>query len=142
MTQLRIVVIACAVALAGVACSSSSSSSASSTEGGIGATEQDFSITVSPSSAPAGELSFTITNNGPSAHEFVIVKSDEDPGSFEVGKDGTVPEDKLDVIDEQEDIAPGTSPTLTTNLEAGSYVFICNIPGHYQQGMHVGFTVT
>jgi uncharacterized cupredoxin-like copper-binding protein len=28
------------------------------------------------------------------------------------------------------------------SLEAGAYVLICNIPGHYQQGMFVGFEAT
>ena len=137
--------IGCALALVSVGCSSSStSSSASSAAGGIPATEQDFSISVSPGSATAGEVSFTITNNGPSTHEFVVVKSDgdKDPGSLKVGKDGTIDEDTLNVIDEQSEIAPGTAPTLTTNLDAGSYILICNLPGHYAQGMHVGFTVT
>jgi uncharacterized cupredoxin-like copper-binding protein len=53
-----------------------------------------------------------------------------------------VPEESLEVVDEQEEIAPGTAPTLTTRLEAGSYILLCNLPTHYQQGMHAGFTVT
>jgi len=57
-------------------------------------------------------------------------------------KDGIVPEDSLDLIDEQEDIAPSTTATLTVDLEAGSYILMCNVNGHYQQGMHAGFTVT
>ena len=143
MIRFRIAAIGCAMALAAAGCSSSSSSSgASIPEGAVGVTEQDFSISVSSSSAAAGDVTFAITNNGPSAHEFVIIASDEDPASFEVGDDGTVPEESLDVVDEQEDIAPGTTPILTTSLDAGSYVFICNLPGHYQQGMHAGFTVT
>jgi uncharacterized cupredoxin-like copper-binding protein len=144
-----VVAISCALVLMSVGCSSSSTSSsastsgsANSTAGGIAATEQDFSISVSPSSATAGEVSFTITNNGPSPHEFLVVKSDKDPGSLKVGKDGTVDEDTLNVIDEQSDIAPSAAPTLTTNLDAGSYILICNLPGHYAQGMHVGFTVS
>ena len=139
MVRTRIVVaLACALSLAAVGCSSSSSSA----EGGIGVTEQDFTISVSPSSVAAGSVTFNITNNGPSAHEFLVVKSDEDPGSLTVDKEGIVPEDSLDVIDEAEDIAPGTAPTLTVDLEAGSYILMCNIVGHYQQGMHTGFTVT
>jgi len=31
---------------------------------------------------------------------------------------------------------------LQTNLEAGSYVIICNLPAHYESGMHTAFTVT
>ena len=139
MVRTRLIVaLACTLSLAGIGCSSSTSAA----EGGIAVTEQDFSVAVSPSSIAAGDVSFTITNNGPSTHEFVIVKSDADPGSLEVGDDGTVPEDSLDVVDEQEEIAPNTAPTLATNLEAGSYILMCNIAGHYANGMHTGFTVT
>ncbi len=139
MVHTRIAVaLACALSLAGVGFSSSSSSA----EGGIGVTEQDLTIAVSPSSVAAGSVTFNITNNGPSAHEFLVVKSDEDPGSLTVDKEGIVPEDSLDVIDEAEDIAPGTAPTLTVDLEAGSYIPMCNIVGNYQHGMHTGFTVT
>jgi uncharacterized cupredoxin-like copper-binding protein len=52
-----------------------------------------------------------------------------------------VEEDKVDGIDEAEDIAPGTTATLTTDLKAGSYVIICNLPTHYESGMHAAFTV-
>ena len=140
MTYRRVfIALACAASFAAVGCSSSSSSPG--TEGGIAVTEQDFSIAASPSSAAAGEVSFDITNNGPAAHEFLVVKSDEDSGSLTV-KDGIVPEDTIDLIDEQEEIAPSTNTTLTVDLEAGSYILMCNLNGHYQQGMHAGFTVT
>ena len=46
------------------------------------------------------------------------------------------------MVDEAEDIAPSTTATLPIDLEAGSYVIICNLPGHYQQGMNVGLKVT
>jgi uncharacterized cupredoxin-like copper-binding protein len=137
MLRTRIVVAIGAVALATVGCSSSSSSA----EGGVAATEQDFAISVNPGSTAAGDVTFTVTNNGPSTHEFLVVKSDKDPASLPV-EDGIVPEDGLDVVDEIEDIAPGTAPTLTVNLEAGSYILMCNITDHYQAGMHTGFTVS
>jgi uncharacterized cupredoxin-like copper-binding protein len=130
-----------AVALATVGCSSSSSESGGGGEGDVNATEKDFSISLSSSSVPAGDVTFAVTNEGPSTHEFVVIKTDEDPASLPV-ENGTVPEDSLDVVDELEDVAPGTSPTLDVNLEAGSYALICNISGHYQQGMHAGLTVT
>ena len=47
------------------------------------------------------------------------------------------------MIGEAEDIAPSTSADpLTLTLPAGHYVIICNLPGHYQQGMNVGLKVT
>jgi uncharacterized cupredoxin-like copper-binding protein len=36
---------------------------------------------------------------------------------------------------------PGTTKTLTIDLAPGHYVFLCNLPGHYQSGMHVDVTV-
>ena len=140
----RLTITTAAVALLGaVACSSSSSSSSagSSDTGGVSATEKDFSIDLASSSAPAGSVTFNISNEGPSAHEFVIVKTDDAPDALPV-KDNTVEEDKVDVVDEAEDIAPSTTATLTTDLEAGSYVIICNIPTHYGLGMHAAFTVS
>lgn len=31
--------------------------------------------------------------------------------------------------------------SLSVNLELGAYVFICNLPAHYSQGMYVAFKV-
>ena len=36
----------------------------------------------------------------------------------------------------------GATEELTVDLEAGSYVLVCNIPAHYRQGMSTPFTVT
>jgi uncharacterized cupredoxin-like copper-binding protein len=140
----RISVAAVALAFLGaIACSSSSSTttSAGGDTGGVSATEKDFAISLASSSAPAGSVSFDITNEGPSAHEFVVIKTDDAPDALPV-KDGTVEEDKVDVVDEAEDIAPSTTANLTTDLEAGSYVIICNVTGHYEAGMHTAFTVS
>jgi uncharacterized cupredoxin-like copper-binding protein len=140
----RLTIVTAAVALLGaVACSSSSSttSSAGSDTGGVSATEADFSITLATSSAPAGSVTFNISNQGPSTHEFVVIKTDLAPDALPV-KGNIVEEDKVDGIDEAEDIAPGTTATLTTDLKAGSYVIICNLPTHYESGMHAAFTVS
>jgi uncharacterized cupredoxin-like copper-binding protein len=142
----RITIAAAALALVGgAACASSSSSTSSSAggsdAGGVSATEKDFEIDLGSSTGSAGSVTFNISNEGPSTHEFVIVQTDDAPDALPT-KDGAVDEDKLTVVDEQEDIAPSTTATLTTDLEAGSYVIICNIPGHYELGMHAGFTVS
>ena len=137
------------LAIASVACSSDSSSSpagttATSPAGGgtaIAATEKDFSIALDSTEVAAGEVTFTINNEGPSAHEFVVIATDTAPGDLPV-KDGLVEEDGITVVDEAEDIAPSTTASLPIDLEAGSYVIICNLPGHYEQGMNVGLTVT
>jgi len=133
-----------ALAIATVACSSDSSSSSgsdTSTSGEVASTVKDFSITLDPTEVAAGQVKFTINNEGPSTHEFVVVQTDTAPGDLPV--DGAlVSEDGIDVIGEAEDIPPSTTVDLVLTLEAGQYVIICNIEGHYAQGMNAGLTVT
>jgi uncharacterized cupredoxin-like copper-binding protein len=112
--------------------------------GGIGATEVDYSITLDESSAAAGEVTFDVTNEAEQPHEFVVFKTDLAEDALPVDADGNVDEsgEGVELIDELEDIAPGDNPSLTVNLDAANYVIICNIPGHYKQGMHTTFTVS
>jgi len=113
-------------------------------DGGIGATEADYSITLDESSAPAGEVTFDVTNEAEQPHEFVVFKTDLAEDALPVDADGNVDEegDGVELVDELEDIAPGDNPSLTVTLDAASYVVICNLPGHYKQGMHTSFTVS
>jgi uncharacterized cupredoxin-like copper-binding protein len=110
-------------------------------DGTIVTTEKDFAIGLEESSTPAGSVTFDITNDGPSTHEFVVFKTDLAQDALPV--DGsTVSEDTLDLVDEAEDIAPGVGTSLTVDLEPGAYVVICNVEGHYKAGMHAALTVT
>ncbi len=42
---------------------------------------------------------------------------------------------------EQSELGSGKSASATFDLSPGKYVFICNLGGHYQNGMYAGFTV-
>jgi uncharacterized cupredoxin-like copper-binding protein len=110
----------------------------------VDVTEKDFAVAASPASASSGDISFSVTNDGPSVHEFVIFSTDLDPDALPTNDDGTVDEEGEGVthIDEIEDIAVGSTATLDVTLDPGSYVFICNLPGHYAAGMHTSFTVS
>jgi uncharacterized cupredoxin-like copper-binding protein len=44
-------------------------------------------------------------------------------------------------IDEIPGLNKGDSKDLTVDLKPGKYVVICNLPTHYQLGMHAAFTV-
>jgi uncharacterized cupredoxin-like copper-binding protein len=44
-------------------------------------------------------------------------------------------------VDEIEDITPGSTANLTVDLDAGTYVVMCNLPGHFERGMHAVFEV-
>jgi uncharacterized cupredoxin-like copper-binding protein len=117
----------------------------------VDVTVQEFAVIPASSSAPAGDVTFDVTNEGPDdTHEFVVFKTDLAPDALPTAEDGSVDEEGegVELIDEIEDIAVGDTPTLTVSLDAGSYVFICNIVeeeggetiAHYQQGMRVAFT--
>ncbi|MGA9533199.1 MAG: sulfocyanin-like copper-binding protein [Anaerolineales bacterium] len=102
----------------------------------------DYQIQLASSTASAGEVTFNIENTAQDVeHEFVIVKTDLSPSDFPTDDNGDVPEDQVDIVTEQEAIEPGTSATLVANLEAGHYVLMCNLPGHFMQGMYAEFTV-
>ena len=135
MVVRRYAVALVAVTLAAVSCGGG---------GGVEATLQDFSITLDSDSAPAGEVTFNIQNDGPSVHELVVFKTDLAPDALPTIEEDGIPVvdeegEGVELVDEVEDIAVGDSPDLTVNLEAGSYAIICNIPAHYQQGMYTGF---
>ena len=108
---------------------------------GTGATLTDFAIALESENLTAGSTTFDIVNDGPTVHELEVFRTDLAHGALPV--DGsTVADDQLEIVDEVEDIAPGTATSLTVELPAGQYVVICNIADHYEAGMHAGITVT
>ena len=117
----------------------------------IDVTLQEFAVIPGSSSAPAGGITFEATNEGPEDdHELVVIRTDLELDALPTSDDGSVNEegDGIEVLDEIEEFPVGETRSLTIDLEAGSYVLICNIydaseqEAHYQEGMRVGFTVT
>lgn len=103
----------------------------------------DFKIALSSTTAAAGKVTFDVTNDGPSVHEFVVFKTDLAPDELPTNADGDVEEgEDFDPLDEIEDIEKGANPTLEVDLDAGHYVFVCNIPSHYSSGMSAELTVS
>jgi uncharacterized cupredoxin-like copper-binding protein len=154
----RVAIIASLVAalsLVAAACGSDSSDHEGRTtrESTVDVTLQEFAVRPEQDSAPAGDVTFNVGNVGPEdTHEFVVFKTDLAADALPTSPNGSVDETGkgVELIGEIEDIAPGdTPPPLTVSLDAGSYVFICNIVEeegqdtivHYQQGMRTGFTV-
>jgi uncharacterized cupredoxin-like copper-binding protein len=116
----------------------------------VDVTLKEWSVTAASASASSGDVTFSVTNSGEEPHEFLVIRTDLAPDALPTGDDGKVPEEEIDIIDEIEPFAAGTTEEITLNLEAGSYVLICNIvetvPGeepesHYVNGMRTGFTV-
>ncbi|ANP71979.1 iron uptake system protein EfeO [Cryobacterium arcticum] len=81
--------------------------------------------TVSAAEAPAGNVSFTVTNSGDQVTEFYLLA-----------------EDGLRIVGEAENIGPGLSRDLVVQLAAGSYITSCK-PGMTGDGIDkTAFTVT
>jgi uncharacterized cupredoxin-like copper-binding protein len=74
-------------------------------------------------------------------HEVIVVR---DSGAKELPfdtKQNRVIEARIRSLGEIADLAPGKTGKLTVNLKAGTYLLICNQPGHYKDGMTAKVTV-
>ena len=101
-----------------------------------------YAIAPSADTMKAGDVTFHVTNNASDqVHEFVVVQTDLAADQLPLDANGDVSEDGITVVDEVEDVEQGASQDLSVNLTAGHYVLMCNLPGHFKQGMHVDFTV-
>jgi uncharacterized cupredoxin-like copper-binding protein len=104
----------------------------------------DFHVRRSAAVVPAGLVRFHLVNNGPSTHEFIVVRTDRAPDKLPLQRDGlTVDEEGpgVDHVDEAEGLDIADRRTLTLSLAPGHYVLFCNMEGHYLGGMHGAFTV-
>ena len=155
----RILAVVALMSLLLAACAQSASESpaasaagASAAPGGttVNVTVLEWAVVPDPASVAAGVVTFVVTNEGPvDVHEFVIMRTDLDPGTLPTDATGAVDEAGagMEVIDEIEDIAVGDTAEVTATLEAGSYVLLCNIydeteqEAHYDMGMYIAFTV-
>jgi uncharacterized cupredoxin-like copper-binding protein len=108
----------------------------------VAVNEQSFSM---PSETiEAGDVTFSASNEASSVHELEVftVPDGVDATSLEITNNVADTEGAgMDVVDEVEDIAPGTTADLTVNLDPGTYALICNLPGHYAEGMVLEFEV-
>ena len=128
------------VGLAG--CGADPSDSGGGTSNSVNGVVKEWSVTVDAGSAMAGEVNFTVANQGSIGHEFLVVKTDIEVGKIPLDGDHfPEPADGLEVIDEIGEFPKGTTESLTLMLEPGKYQLVCNLPGHYAAGMHVGFEV-
>lgn len=132
--------------------------------GQITATLSEWSIALSSATAPSGQVTFAISNQGTALHEFLVIRTDmmaaDMPvkdhmldieamgGAMDTGMDmpGMPPEGGMEhpagTVGEVEDIpAGGTTQLSLDNLQPGHYAIVCDIATHYELGMHADFTV-
>ncbi|MGI8623769.1 MAG: plastocyanin/azurin family copper-binding protein, partial [Solirubrobacteraceae bacterium] len=100
---------------------------------------KEYSFAPSAIAAKAGKLHLTLENKGAMAHELIVLKTSAAPGSLKVGASGRVSEKSS--VGEVSTITAGATKTTTLDLKPGKYTFVCNIPGHYKDGMYGQLTV-
>jgi uncharacterized cupredoxin-like copper-binding protein len=104
--------------------------------------ERDFKIAAKRHDLPAGKVDFVVSNRGPDAHEFIVVK--EIYSRLPMRSDGlTVSEEALERFKagSLEPGQPGGTRNLDLQLTPGRYVLFCNMSGHFMGGMHTDLEV-
>jgi uncharacterized cupredoxin-like copper-binding protein len=99
---------------------------------------------IAPTTLKAGKTSFTISNFGTVPHELLIFKSPLAADKYPTDAKGNIKEKGagVDVLSDGENIDPAGSQVRTVDLTPGTYLFVCNIPGHFKSGMFSVVTVT
>lgn len=108
----------------------------------VGLTE--FKITPGATELPKGPVTFTITNSGATQHELLVFHTDLTPDRFPLDPDGTIQEDAagMNKVSDGDNIDPGKGQTRSVDLsQPGTYVLVCNLPGHFKAGMYTTITV-
>lgn len=125
-----------------IGCGEDPSDSGGVTKNLVTGVVREWSVEADATSAMAGEVTFTVTNDGTIGHEFLVVKTDFESGRIPLDGDRfPEPTEGLEVVDEIGEFPKGTTKTLTVDLEPGKYQLVCNLPGHYAAGMHTAFEV-
>lgn len=102
-----------------------------------------MSIRADETTVKAGTVAFDITNWSRSIiHEVVVIAVDSPDAPLPYDYENQiVPETQVKMLGESEELEPNGSGTLELNLDPGSYLLVCNIPGHYAAGMVLPLTV-
>lgn len=97
-----------------------------------------------PKTLKAGQVTFDITNDGSMPHEMLVFKSDLAAADYPKDATGDIVEDGAGValISDGDNIDPKGTQSRTVDLSApGTYLFVCNLPGHFKAGMFTAVTV-
>ena len=111
-------------------------------EAAIDVSLTEFEVGLSWDTGAAGTVTFTVRNDGLIPHDFHVIQTVQAAASLPVDESTrTVDLSSLDVRASTDELDPGQSTELEVQLPADSYVLICNVPMHRDNGMFVAFTV-
>ena len=128
-------VAALAAMLLGAACGGGSDGST------VGVELREYEITPNKISAPAGEVTFDITNSGAFVHELQVVKTDVSADQLPADADGRFDESAAGahVRGSVKNVAAGATVKLVVRLNAGKYVLVCDMPADATEGTPAHF---
>ena len=111
---------------------------------GLDLSKATMGLKLSRATAPAGDVTFKVTNTSKDTVHYMIVMYLQDPTKPlpYIDAEKKVNEDNAGFKGEVSELDPGTSGSLTVNLIAGKYLLGCNVPGHHAAGMWTEFEVT
>ncbi len=91
-----------------------------------------------------GKYTYNIQNTGKTVHELLVFKSNLTPAAYPMSPDKFNEEGAgITKVSDGDNIDPGKSQTRTIDLTApGTYLFTCNLPGHFKAGMFETVTVS
>ena len=97
----------------------------------------EYAMVPDPAEIGSGSVTFAVSNQGAEDHEMVVVRTKK--GAANLGSaEGEA--DETGAVDEIV-LKAGESGDLAVDLEPGKYALVCNLPGHYAEGMYADFTV-
>jgi uncharacterized cupredoxin-like copper-binding protein len=103
-----------------------------------------MSVRSNVTSVKAGTVTFDVTNLSRSlVHEMIVVavENPNTPLPYDYNS-GQIPEKQVKMLGETDELQPNAEKTITLDLKPGTYLLICNVPGHYAAGMWTPLTVT
>ena len=96
----------------------------------------------SASGAPAGQVTFTVHNDGGFPHDLLVIRTEQPPAELPIDQQrAAIDEAQVQVVGTTGVLDDGQSATLLVGMAPGRYVLVCNVPTHYQSGMRTSFVV-
>jgi uncharacterized cupredoxin-like copper-binding protein len=100
-------------------------------------------IRADPTKVKAGRLTVEAVNRSKDlVHEVLVVPAPSDGTELPYDTNiNTIIEKRVHSLGEISELKPGKRGKLTLNLKPGTYLLLCNQPGHYKMGMSTNLVV-
>ncbi len=102
----------------------------------------DFHIDLSSTPIHVGSNKFVIRDEGGVEHELIGFKIDGPVADLPLTAAGNLDEEQMTNVTDGPNLAPGAADVRTIELAtAGTYLLVCNLPGHFKHGMYTVVTL-